>query len=157
LSSMGFKALSDGRFGEAINWFEQALPLVPDKTTVRHYHQEALWANKDYDRLTQELNTQAQGLGNKFRATLELMRVHAVRGDKEKARATMAEAMQGMPMDGRASLEGVLEGVLCCCENDLAGFLKVEAAMPGPPTFELVFLRDKLDDAGAKAMLAEHN
>lgn len=157
LNSMGFKALSDGRFGEAINWFEQALPLVPDKTTVRHYYHEALLANKDYGRLTQELNTQAQVLGAKFRATLELMRVNAVRGEKEKARATMAEALQGTPMNVRASLQGMLEGVLCCCENDVAGFLKVEAAHPGPPTFELLFLRDKLEDAGAKAMLSDHD
>src|SRR5207302_5384474 len=47
--------------------------------------------------------------------------------------------------------------MLCCCENDLAGFLKAEAAQPGPPTFELVFLRDKLEDAGAHALLADHD
>jgi len=29
--------------------------------------------------------------------------------------------------------------------------------MPGPPTFECVFLRDKLEDAGAKAMLSERD
>jgi tetratricopeptide (TPR) repeat protein len=144
--SLGFMALSEGRFAEAVGWYEQALPLVPDKSFARPPYHDALLANRDYDRLLGRLKSQTQGSGKRITVLIEISRVHAIKGDKEKARMTPAEAVQLNPEEKRQELKTVLDIRLCCWENDGAGYLKRAYPIDGP-TFEIPFLRGNLEQA----------
>jgi tetratricopeptide (TPR) repeat protein len=148
--SLGFRALSQARFGEARGWFEKALPLLTEKTLARQMHYDALLANGDYDPLLQVLQTDAQVPGRKLTATMQMIRVHAIRGDKAKAQQTLAEAVQISTADQRNETRKALESMVCCCTKDVDGYLK---SLGDTPSFAAAFLRGQLKEAAELATL----
>jgi tetratricopeptide (TPR) repeat protein len=144
--SLGSKALSQGCFAEAVVWYEKAMPLVPDKSSVRPPYHDAFLANRDYDRLLGELESQMQGSRKSIRVLTEISRVQAIKGDKEKARTTLAEAVQLNPENARQAFKTALDARLCCWESDRDGYLK-EADAVGRLSFESAFLRGNLEQA----------
>jgi tetratricopeptide (TPR) repeat protein len=149
--ALAYRDLGEGKFAEGAAWLEKAWPLFPDKTLLRPLYYDALLAHQDYDRLLQLLTAQTQTPGSRFTAWAQISRVNALQGHKEQARAALAQAVQLAPVEGRQAVQRALEGVLCCCEGDVAGFLKSVADTAGPPSFEAALLRGQLQEAAAQA------
>jgi tetratricopeptide (TPR) repeat protein len=143
-SGLGYRALCEARFGEARDWLEKALPLVPDKTTARHFYRETLLANRDYDVLLQSLRQAAQVPGGKTAAALQMIRVHAIRGDREAARRAAAELAQEIGPQFNGTLDISVNMLIATCEGDAAGYLN---AVGSDPTVEAAILRGQLKDA----------
>jgi tetratricopeptide (TPR) repeat protein len=156
MSSLGYRALCEGRFTESVGWFEKALPRLAEKATARPFYYDALLAKGDYDRLLSVLQTDAQLSVWKQKALTDMAWVHAVRGDKEKARKALAQAIQAYPEQLRPSTQQTLEGWLCCWENDVAGFLK-KASSQVNLSFEVAFLQGDLKKAAELAGRAQHD
>ena len=150
MHALAFNALSAGKFAEAVGWSEKAMPLLKDKTLIRHYFYEALWANRDYERLLTEFQKEMTIPGMKFTALADTSKVHAVRGEKDKARAVLEQAVQGMTTQ-KQTLEAALRSQMCCWENDLAGYLRATPGAGKSPTFEVAFLKGDLEQAAAIA------
>ena len=94
--ALGFRALGEARFPEAIGWFEKALPVLKNKIGATHFYQQALLANGNYDQLFEALRAEAPA--NKLKATVQMMRISAIRGDKAQARQTLTEVLQLLPV-----------------------------------------------------------
>lgn len=148
---LGYRALSEARFGEARQQFEKAIPLLTEQTLARQFLNDALLASGDYDRLLQQLQADTQVPGRKLHAMMQIIRAHAVRGDKALARQKLAEALQTFPGQERAAIEQALQGLLAMCENDVDGYLK---AVGNRPAFEAALLRGQLKQAADLAGLA---
>jgi tetratricopeptide (TPR) repeat protein len=142
--SQGYRAMTEARFAEAAGWFEKALGLLADKTVVRPMYYDALLANHDYDPLLEALQKDAQMPGRHDFATTQIVRVHAIRGDKAMARQLIVEAVQSYPPPSRDMAEKSLESMVCCCENDVDGYLK---AVGDTPSFPAALLRGRLKEA----------
>jgi len=147
MNALGYEAISQGQFADAVAWYEKALALVPDQTMIGHLYHDALLANRDYDRLLTELKGQGQASDNSILALMAISRVYAIRGDKEKARETLAQAVKLNPPGQRQLFENAFEAGLAAWEGDADGFLKRATEKIGLPSFELAFLRGNLEEA----------
>jgi hypothetical protein len=105
---------------------------------------DALLANGDFDALLQALQRDAQLPGDHLLATTQIMRVHAIRGDKAMARQKLAEVLRLSGLHDRALAQQALESMLCCCEKNADGYLK---SVGDTPSFEAAFLRSHFDQA----------
>jgi hypothetical protein len=152
MMSLGDTALSNGRFAEAVDWYEMSMPLVSKNGRASLRFHDALLANRDYDRLLERLETQKQRTGNSSTALLGISRIYAIMGDKVKARTALAEwvqhagAEQSEDDDEWKLSKTELNTRLCCWENDRAGYLK-GAETVGRVSFEVAFLRGNLETA----------
>lgn len=150
--SLGDSAMSGGRFADAVGWYEQAESLLPDKTLVRRSYNDALLANREFDRLLGRLESQTQGSGRNVATLREISRVHAIRGDKANSRATLAKTEQtakgGEPDDDEewTPSKPFLRMSVCCWDNDSDGYLKAAEGL-GRPLFEAAFLRGNREQA----------
>ena len=148
--ALGYHALCEARFAEASGWFEKALPLLSEKTYLRQYYHDSLLASGDFDLLLEALQASALEPGRLVSASMQIMRVEAIRGDKNKARLQLARVVELYPWLQRDSTLKALESVLSCCENDVKGYLQ---AMGDTPSFEASFLRGQLKEAADFAIL----
>lgn len=155
MNALAYNAMSHGQFAEAVAWYEKALPLLPEQTMLRRSYHDALLAKGDYDRLLEQVEQRAPLTGSKFLALMEVMQVHAVRGDKAKARETLAQAVQAAPPDQRGFVQPALEGLLCCWEGDAEGF--VQKSAKGGGSFELSVLRGDLPKAAGFVRPEQHD
>lgn len=147
---LGYRAFSEARFSEARTWFEKALTQMKDKSIPRKMLHDALLASGDYDRLLQALQPEANVPGKKLGTLIQMLRVQAIRGDKDKARQQVAEVLK-ISGPQRDSVQQALDTVLACCENDVPGYLK---AVGKAPAFEAALLRGELKQATDLAGLA---
>jgi tetratricopeptide (TPR) repeat protein len=145
LSGIGYRALSEGKFGEAKTWFEKASPVLRDKTVNEQFHREALLANGDYDLLQEKLQREAMQPGIGLAATIQLIRVYAIRGDKINAQQKITEAMGLVSFAEQGQTKKTLEAIVCCCQKDVAGYLTRANALG---SFEANFLRGEYQKAG---------
>ena len=145
ISRLAFRALCAGQFAEAARLFEQALPLLAEKTVARTMRNNALLADGKYDALVQVLQSESQNVGQKAQALFDIVRVHGVRGDNANAKQALDQLLQLLPPGERDSIGKLLAAMLCACANDVDGFLKAKA---GAPSFETAFLRGNLKEAG---------
>ena len=143
--ALGYHALSDGRFADAIRWYEKALQLLNDKIIVQPMYHDALLANGDYARLLALLQADAQAPGRKAIASFQMVRVHALRGDRAKAQAQIDEVVKFLPAPARDTTRKALEAIVCCSANDVAGYLK----LTDDTNYEAALLRGKLKEAAA--------
>jgi tetratricopeptide (TPR) repeat protein len=151
---LGFMALSEGRFAEACQWFQKALPLTQDKTLFEHFYRDALLANRDYDALLAVLQPASQLPGQQLSSSIQIIRVYAVRNNKEMARRKLAEVVQLCPPTEQFEVRTKLEGLLCCYEQDQNGYLKATARTP---TFESAFLGGDLTEAERLLTTTDHD
>jgi len=157
LYSLGFRALAQGQCPEAVKWTEKAIELAPNNLLNRHYD-AALFAAGQYDRLLDHLKPRPGDAEENLQVLMQRLQVLAAKGDRDKARATIEQAVQSISgPDAQAERPVVragMEMVLSCCTNDVQGFLKQAAQIPNMPPFEPLLLRGKLDEAATKIIEA---
>lgn len=141
---LGFRALSEGRFAEASQLFERALPMLSEKLFAKKFYHDALLASGDFDKLLKLLRSESQLPGGKVSALTQMVRVYAIRGDADQARKTLAEVVQLSPPQDRPAAQQLFETLLCLCSNDKDGYVTTAAQTP---TFEAALLRGKLAEA----------
>ena len=142
--SLGSRALSAGKFPEACKDLEKAKALLTNKSQITSLHQEALLANGDFDGLLKALETSVRVPGRKEIDTLQIMRVHAIRGDLVKARKAMTEIESMRQGKDGPQFKQALASMLSCCQDDAAGFQK---ALGNTRSFESEFLKGKTKEA----------
>jgi tetratricopeptide (TPR) repeat protein len=168
MHALGYHALEQGRFDDALSWTEKAVKLAPYNPIVQGGYRQALLASHQYDRLLDELREQGHLAGQQLPALVEQIRVYAAKGDQAKARAILEETMRSLrgPQFGpdRAQVQAHLEMLIDYGARDVAGFLKLAPQLPDVPPFQLALLRgnlaeaagrikDKADDAGTQHAL----
>ncbi|HEV3081824.1 MAG TPA: tetratricopeptide repeat protein [Gemmataceae bacterium] len=157
LYSLGFRALAQGQYPEAVKWTEKAIELAPNNLLSRHYD-AALFAAGQYDRLLDHLKPRPGDVEENLQVLMQRLQVLAAKGDRDKARATIEQAVQSISgPDAQAERPVVragMEMVLSCCTNDVQGFLKQAAQIPNMPPFEPLLLRGKLEEAATKIIEA---
>jgi Flp pilus assembly protein TadD len=150
MHSLGYHALEQGQFADALRWAEKAAQAAPNNFTVTSSYHKALLANRQYDRLLQELQKNAQALGEGYFA-VEQVGILAAKGDKAAARGIIQATAQRFagprnPALGEA-LRAQMEARQCIVTNDVAGFLKWAGQIDGMSPFELNLLRGKFREA----------
>jgi tetratricopeptide (TPR) repeat protein len=149
LHALGFRALGEGRFADAVTWFQKAVRLSADHPTLRSDYESALLAAGRYDELLEEL--QARPTRQNLALSLDRLRAYAAKRDNAGAQNTIEEAIQlvqGPESERfRRMLRALMEMVLCCRDNDVDGYLQRAAEMPDALPFEQAFLRGKLQEA----------
>jgi tetratricopeptide (TPR) repeat protein len=148
--ALGYAALVQGQFADAVRWTGRAVELAPDSVTVQDGYRKALLAAGQYDPLLEQLRLQQGRPGQKMEALVDMVRVYGVKGDEAPARAVIAQALALAPADdpaARQGLEASLEVVLCCTRGDTAGFLERAPQVPGLSHFEPAVLRGNLREA----------
>jgi len=149
--ALAYRAMSEGRFADAVGWLDKAWPLFAEKAIVRPVFHDALLANGNLARLLKELQAEAQLPGMMSVAAYGISRVLAIQGDTARAKAAAADALQLFPAQNRAAFQQALDGMLACCTGDVDGFLKSTVGDGGPPSFEPAFLRGQLKEAATLA------
>jgi tetratricopeptide (TPR) repeat protein len=152
INALGYRALCAGDFAEAKRLAKKAAPLVPDQNLVRRVYRPALLANGDYDMLLTDLQPDLQVPGLRASAITEMMLVHVLEGQKDKAAKRIDEAMQFCPPESRDAVRKGLEMTLRCYEQDVAGYLK---SREDESTFETTFLRHQFEKAAEIASSTE--
>jgi tetratricopeptide (TPR) repeat protein len=152
LYALGYRALCAGDFAEAKRLAKKAAPLVPDQALIRRVSRPALLANGDYDMLLTDLQPDLQVPALRVTALTEMMRVHVLEGQRDKAAKRIDEAMEFCPPESRDAARKGLEMTLRCYEQDADGYLK---ARGDESTFEGAFLRHQLEKAAEIAASAK--
>ena len=148
--ALGYQALAEGQFPDAVQWLEKAVSLAPDHPSVWQEFKLALIASKQYDRLLEEIKKRSQA-GNFAIPSdrTDLIFALAAKGDKAGARAAVEEAISSFagqnPQQQKRRAE--LEMVLCNQEKNVSGYLKWAAQVPDQSRFTLAFLNGKLSEA----------
>jgi hypothetical protein len=91
--------------------------------------------------------------GGGGRPTTQIMRVAAIKGDNSKVQTVLEQTLGGfarLDEPGRQVWEASLQLQLCCCRNDVAGFLKITADHPDWSTLESSLLQGKFKEAEDK-------
>jgi tetratricopeptide (TPR) repeat protein len=145
--SLGFRALCEAQFAEASAWYEKALPLLTEKSLFEQFYQDALLANGDYDKLLQLLQLNAQVPERQATASVQIMRIHAIRGDLAQARQQLGPTLALYPSRERDKVQKALESILCWSTGDAEGFLKT---VGDTQSFEAYFLRGQLQQAAGQ-------
>ncbi len=149
--ALGYQALAEGQFPEAVQWLEKAVRLAPDNPSVWHEFKLALFATKQYDRLLDEIKKRSQA-GNLVIPTdrTDLISALAAKGDKAGARAAIEETISSFPGQDpqQQKRRAELEMVLCNQEKDVPRYLKWAAQVPEQSRFTVPFLNGKLSEAG---------
>ncbi len=157
LYSLGFRALAQGQYQEALKWTEKAMELAPNNLLSRHYD-AALFAAGQYDRLLDRLRPHPGDTGENIQVLRQRLRVFAARGDRDKAQATIMQAAQSISGPDAEAERPVarawMEMVLSYHTKDVEGFLKQAAQIPNMPPFEPLLLRGKLEEAATKIIEA---
>ncbi|WP_020473024.1 tetratricopeptide repeat protein [Zavarzinella formosa] len=135
--SLGYRALSEGKFPEAVQWFQKAFESLADKTLVRRLRQESLLASGDYDALLNSLQQDMVLPGRRRESQMQMLRVNAIRGDKARTTQVIADVMRDCAPDQRVAMQQILDSLVCCCQNDVGGYLRRNS---GKPSFETAFL-----------------
>lgn len=158
-SGLGYRALSEGRFDEAVKWFEQALPGLVDKAIAEHLYNEALLAAGRYDQLVSQYQREANKPDSGFLALMQMVRILAIKGDKEAARQKLSAAVAQFPLQQRTFTQNALQSVISCASGDAAGYLRNSDATP---SFVRAFLEgnykqaESLIDADGTDAAGEH-
>jgi tetratricopeptide (TPR) repeat protein len=151
LYSLGFSALAQGRFGDAVVWLDKAVKRSPDHPVVQAHYESALLAAARYDQLLEQLRNRQQAGGQRLPVLTEQVRAYAAKGDKAGAQATIEEAIRTLRGQESARFEPIVRAamnlVLCSGDNDVAGFLKWTEQIPDSHPFEPALLRGKLQTA----------
>jgi tetratricopeptide (TPR) repeat protein len=164
LHALGFAALVQGQFADAVRWTARAAEMAPGSVPIADGYRRSLLAAGEYDKLLEQLRQQQARPGQKLEALVEMVRVHAIKGDEAEARAAIAQALGVVGPNNdpaaRQGLEANLEVVLCCARGDTAGFLERAPQVPGLSHFEPAVLRGNLreaagqvDEAGDRALV----
>lgn len=148
LNSLAYRALCAGEFAEARRLAKKAMPMLPDPGLTRHVYRPALLANGDYDMLLTDLQPDLQQPALKPSALVEMMRVHVIEGQKNKADQRLAEVVQLYPPEAREVARKALEAKLPCYEKNADGYLK---AVGATPLFATAFLRRQFEKAAELA------
>jgi tetratricopeptide (TPR) repeat protein len=153
MHSIGWRALAQGHFDEAIPRLKQAQKLAPNDAFVRKDFRSALSAAGQHDRLLQEIARQPGAAPNQLPQMLEQLHVHAVRADRVKAQATINTALQtiqaGSAPQVRFMWKAKMEQMLCCGTKDVTGFLACSTQEPSLSGFETCLLNEHLGAAAA--------
>jgi tetratricopeptide (TPR) repeat protein len=155
---LGFDALSEGRFAEAVAYFDKAQAGMGDNLILRTYGDQALLANKEYGRLLDMLEKRKGGALAGIPNMSQLMNVAAIKGDQGRAQAIVQQILAlvpaGVPEMGKIkdNLQASLEAKLACCRNDTAGYLKQMKEHPEIATVEFYLLTGKLKEAAEQVV-----
>jgi tetratricopeptide (TPR) repeat protein len=148
LNALGFRALAQGKFQDAVNWTEKAVRLAPRNPFITLEYRSALHAAGNYDRLLEELSREQQLLGRFSGAVVEQVRVYTLKGDKAQAQATIDNFMRSMqgaiPAASVAQVRARFEIVRCCAEHNAAGFLEQQTKLLESLVFETALLQGNL-------------
>jgi hypothetical protein len=148
LSALGFRALAEGKFVDAVAWLEKAKNRAPEDQTIRHYFRSALLAAAQYDRLLQELGAHPRPQEENLIQLFEKFQVYVAKGDQAAARAAMDEFLAGPEQAPfREGIRVAMEMVICCHDNDVAGFLQRAEKNPGLSRFAALLLQEKVPEA----------
>jgi hypothetical protein len=158
--ALGWNALAEGNFADALAWLEKAHRAAGSEPLIRQDYRLALLATGNYDRLLAESRAQAAGPGTSLGVLADELFVAAVKGDKAKAAVTLTRALQTVQgpeaVRLRTTLKAQLEMVMCCATGDLAGYLKQVPLVPDQSPFEPALLRGNLMAAAAAASKDEY-
>lgn len=158
LHALGWRAMGQGRFSDAVKWMAKAMQFRASDIYVRRDYHSALLAAAQYDQLLESLKQPT--LTGHIYALYEQARVHAIRGDKAKFEETLKQAQQLWPDPGDAAMRSQIEAgmrmVQSCCINDTAGYLREAIHLPNPPGFQVAFLRGNLKEAAANLTTAKN-
>jgi tetratricopeptide (TPR) repeat protein len=151
LHGLGYQALEQGRFDEAVRWTTRAAELAPGNLTIRKGREMALLAAGQYGPLLEQLRRQEQQPGRRVSARLFEIQVCGLMGNEDRARALMGEVL-GLASGpqtpaSRNEMEANLEARFACGRHDTAGYLKAAARVPGQYEFEQALLRGQLREA----------
>jgi tetratricopeptide (TPR) repeat protein len=151
LHTLGFRALAEARFADAVGWLQKAVQLSPDHPAIRADYESALLAAGRYDQLLEDLSAPPGPTGQNFAVLIGRVRAYAAKGDKAAAQATIEEAVQSVQGPEserfRTIMRAAMEMVLCCQDHDVDGYLKRAAQMPDAQPFEQALLQGKLHEA----------
>jgi tetratricopeptide (TPR) repeat protein len=153
LHALGFRALAEGRFANALGWLQKAVRLSPDHPAVRADYESTLLAGGGYDQLLEELKTRSHPAGQNLAVSISRLRAYAAKRDEAAAQATIEEAVQSVQGPEkeryRAIVRAAMEMILCSRDNDVDGYLTRAAQMPDARQyeFEQALWQGKLQEA----------
>jgi tetratricopeptide (TPR) repeat protein len=151
LHALGYAALDQGQFDEAVRWTRRAAERAPDNRTLKDGYRQALLAAGQYDALLELLRAQKTRPGQTLPVVVDEIRVWGLKGDEAQAQALIAQAVKSAadPNDQASGKEvqASLDMVLSCARRDAAKFLDVAPQVKGLSGFEPALLRGKLGEA----------
>jgi hypothetical protein len=148
-NALAYKAMAAGDFAEAIQWSEKAIGLVRGHVQFEMIHRQALLAAKKYDTLLQQLEFLKLRPEWRLHALQEQIMAYELKGDKSKVGTAINEARIATQGDAHfhESFEAGLTSMLCCCRNDVQGFLKVAPRLSDQARLQQALLRGEIKQA----------
>jgi hypothetical protein len=150
LSSLGFRKLATGQFGEAVAILSKASPMVSPDSRENLIYLSALRATGDHDKLASRLQQLEQAPRFYWLAKAYLVQDQAARGDTRGVRQTIDEIRKQNLTDPRAlPILAHLEAVRACGAGDVQGYLKALPLDERTSAFAPVLLAGDLAKAAA--------
>jgi tetratricopeptide (TPR) repeat protein len=151
LHALGYDALEQGHFEDAVRWTSEAVALAPDNPTIKQGQRQALLAARKYDQLLEQIRVEQQQPGQKAQALVQQLQIYALKGDKVQAQATLVEALRSLADPKTPSfyqeMEAELGAYLCYAQNDAARYLELAPHLSEQSRFEVALLRGNLREA----------
>lgn len=153
LYAVGYRAVEQGEFDEAVRWMDKAVAVAPSNFMLRKGRCIGLFAAGHYKAIREELHADEQSAESRTTALMDEVRFYAAIGDAAAARAVAGRVGELVPDSerdrARRTLDAIIDTTLCCARRDVGGFLRAAARLPDPPRFHVALLQGKLADASA--------
>jgi tetratricopeptide (TPR) repeat protein len=150
-NALGYHALAEGRFDDAVRWCGKAIAGDPGNLLFEMQFEHALWANRSYDELLERCAVKLAANPDGPAAVFLKARVLLARGDRAGAQQAVDEVLGrlGAPAGQRNPIANVLDLFEALVKRDRAAFLRAaEAGGKGDP-FTVALLQDRPEQAAA--------
>jgi tetratricopeptide (TPR) repeat protein len=160
MNSLGYHALCEAKFNEAVTWTEKAVKAAPANRLFLASRRYALLAAHRFDRLNEVLQTDSQDPRERMALLAERVYMYGLQKDKPKAMAVAEEAVALGGPQAKALVQSAMEISLACAFRDVPGYLQAvsnfgKASIAGLRVelqgFEPAFLQGDWDRAAKAA------
>ncbi len=154
--ALGYQALGNGEFQESLAWLDKALAIRPNEVSFRATQIDALFANREYDRILQMPDGPAgQSFSfEKFRAAVLKKDVGAIAVQKQAILSGFQRLQSGQMANVNSTLvariQKMLDALQAAAEGKANVFIVNQSETPEGPSFYVDFLRGELESAAKK-------
>src|SRR5262249_5116558 len=109
-NALGYHALAEGRFDDAVKWGRKAAAGAPGNPFFEHQYEQALWAARAYDELLRQSEIKLAGNREAHGERLRQANVLVAKGDVDGGRRKLDELFAAVGPEGAALRKVLTDG-----------------------------------------------
>jgi Flp pilus assembly protein TadD len=151
-NALGYHALAEGRFDDAVGWCRKAVTGSPGQLLFDHQFEQALWAARAYDELLRQSEAKLAANPDAAVELYQQAKVLVARGDRARGQSKLNELVARIktaPGGQPAPISAAFDQWKALVKRDAAAYLRATQSAEQPDAFVQALLRNQPQAAAA--------